>query len=335
MIITLHLLLSILLFYAVNWIGRHSYPIGYTKLSLHPQSNTSLAFNFMLKVFGPVVYLIIVSSFLYKLELDQFVKNIYVVSIYYALLRLAVIILTNKTHFVSWPRYLVHQSTLIIFSYLSYKFLIAEKQNIIPNLASFANELWIIILVFLYQILNKIEFSNESSRRKKESYIRAKYHDFNERYGVKIRSVLKNQKLEALTFAIMIFEDFNRPKVVRLLEVISFYFNLKRKPHTLGVMQYRTSSYINDQESVSLALKKIQQDCLELSRDGDDNNKYEWVFVRKIIERYNGGSLYSSEVSDLYDTLVNLYYKTTQDVILKTSSTPVIGSAYSHGGVHS
>jgi len=289
----------------------------------------------MLKVFGPIVYLIIVSSLLYKLELDQFVKNIYIVSVYYSILRFIVILLTNKTQFVSWPRYLGHSSLLIIFSYLSYKFLIAEKQNIIPDLKSFANELWIIILVFLYQIINKIEFSNESSKRKKELYIRSKYRDFNRRYGLKIRSTLKNQKLEALIFAIMIFEDFNRPKVVRFLEIISFYVHLKRKPHTLGIMQYKTSSYINDQKSVSLALKKIKLDCLELSKEDDASNKYEYFFVRKIIERYNGGSLYNVEVSDLYDILINLYYKDTQDVLLKTNSTPVIGATYSHSGVHS
>ena len=54
----------------------------------------------------------------------------------------------------------------------------------------------------------------------------------------------------------MIYEDFNRPKIVRYFEIIHFY--ITKKAHTLGIMQVRTNKMIDDQTSIILAIKKIK-----------------------------------------------------------------------------
>ena len=44
-VLILHILLAILLFFIVNWLGAHSSPMGYMQLSLGMQDDTSPAFN--------------------------------------------------------------------------------------------------------------------------------------------------------------------------------------------------------------------------------------------------------------------------------------------------
>lgn len=310
------------LFFLINWIGSHSYPIGYTKLSLYPQVDNNLGFNFILKVVGPIIYLIIVASIFYRMGLDHLVTDIYLISAYYVLIRTAIIIITDKTKFISWLRYISFQSFVVTGSYLVYEKIIIKKTNITPDFSSVANELWIIIGVFLYQIINRIEFSNESSIKKKESYIREKYENFQRSFGHAIKEKFSNQKLEALFFAIMIYEDFNRPKAVRLCEYISFFALMKKKPHSLGIMQYKTPSFINDAESVSLALEKVKSSYFDLrlsylNLKSSSDYSYEWNLVGDLIRDYNGGSNYYSEVREIYEKILSIFYKDTKDDLLK------------------
>lgn len=305
-----------ILFFLINWIGSHSYPIGYTKLSLYPQTDKYLGFNFILKVVGPIIYLIVVASLFYRLGLDHLVTDIYLINVYYVFIRIVMVIITNKTKFVSWLRYISFQSLVIVGSYLVYEKLIIKKANITPDFSSIANELWIIIGVFLYQIINGIEFSNASSIKKKENYIRTKYENFHKKFGQEVTAKLAKQKLEALFFAIMIYEDFNRPKVVRICEYISFFVCMKKKPHTLGIMQYKTQSFINDDKSVSLALDKVKASYLNLKYSSEYS--YEWHLVSDLIRDYNGGDPYYSEVREIYEKILDIFYKDTKDDLLKS-----------------
>lgn len=318
--------LGAVLFFLINWIGSHSYPIGYTKLSLYPQTDKYLGFNFILKVVGPIIYLIVIASVFYRLGLDYLIIDIYLISVYYVIIRIVMIIITDKTKFVSWFRYIFFQSLVIVGSYLVYENLIVKKANITPDFSSIANELWIIIAVFLYHIINSIEFSNANSIKKKENYIREKYENFNKIFGHKIKTKLLNHKLEALFFAIMIYEDFNRPKIVRMCEYLSFFICMKKKPHTLGIMQYKTWSFINDDKSVSLALDKVRDSHVRLRsyylniKSSNNHSSHEWSLVSDLIRDYNGGDTYCGEVSEIYDKVVDIFYKDTKDDLLENYS---------------
>jgi hypothetical protein len=44
----------------------------------------------------------------------------------------------------------------------------------------------------------------------------------------------------------MIYENFNRPKVNRIIENVSF--KLSGKKHSIGPMQFQTNEFINDKK---------------------------------------------------------------------------------------
>src|SRR5438093_6181974 len=97
-----HIALAMLLFWIVNWIGKHSTAWGYLQLSLAVRADDAPAFNFVFRVLTPIVYLIIVSAILYAAGLDLLVNRIYFVIIYYFILRVAYNVVLGRTRLMNW-----------------------------------------------------------------------------------------------------------------------------------------------------------------------------------------------------------------------------------------
>jgi hypothetical protein len=184
-----------------------------------------------------------------------------------------------------------------------------------------SNELWIIIIFFLYQILNKIEPSEKGFEKRKNNYVKTFYCKYKSKYEDTINGVLKDTALKPLVYSIMIYEGFNRPKYARILE----YFKLKiKKEATLGIMQVKTCDYINDKRSIELGIKLLEK-ILNNYRNLILNNKYNYSddsdLIYDIIMKYNGRK-YAEEVLSIYKFIYIKFYidnKTSliPDVILE------------------
>lgn len=143
----LHFILGIILFFIINWIGRHSYSVGYMQISMFLKVEEAPAFNFLFRIISPIVYLFIVSAILYKIGLDKFVTNAYFISIYYVVFRLFFNLITNRGLLMNWYRQVLYWISIIAISYFSYSKIIYKKENILPDFDTISNELWIIILI--------------------------------------------------------------------------------------------------------------------------------------------------------------------------------------------
>ena len=311
-----HFALGVLLFFIINWIGKHSYSVGYMEISMFLKVEEAPAFNFLYRIISPIVYLFIVSAIFYKIGLSKYVTDIYFVSIYYILFRLAFNLLTNRGLLMNWFRQFLYWISIITISYYSYTEIIYKKENILPDFTTIANELWIIILIFLFQTLNRLRFSSEKTSQRKESYLKNRLEHFKRKYGKLVDSKTKNDKLKSIAYAIMIYEDFNRPKVARLIENLRFLITKKR--HSLGVLQVQTDKFINDRESVELGLNKLnkiyKEQLKERGLDKEENISIllpdawtnEWSMESKIISNYNKDNSYLHEVKTLTDKIFNL-----------------------------
>ncbi|WP_324068951.1 MAG: hypothetical protein RSE15_00020 [Flavobacterium sp.] len=305
--------LGVILFFLINWIGKQSYSIGYMAISIFVKAEEAPALNFLIRVLTPIVYLIIISSILYSLNLDKFVNNIYLVNIYYIIFRLFINLITIRGKLLDWYRQTLYWSVIIIISYFVYEKIISVKENILPDFTTIANELWIIIIIFIFQLTNNIRFSQNGTVKRKENYLKSRYLHFNRLYGDLIKDITKNEALEAVTYAILIYEDFNRPKVIRIIENLRHRFT--DKSHTLGVMQVKTDKQINDEESVILGTKKIvnsyRKYIMENTVEGEDI--YEWSVINSIISDYNVGTEYLFEVNELSYEIRELFYPNSKD----------------------
>lgn len=147
-IILIHIALSVILFFLVNWLGSKSRGIGYVEFSSFTDDLESPLFNFFFRVVSPVVFIIIVSAIFYALKLDYLVYKIFLITIYYFAIRWITIVALNRSSLTNWLRQLIIGLTSIGLSYLLYKTLLIEKKNILPDPGELANELWIIIILF-------------------------------------------------------------------------------------------------------------------------------------------------------------------------------------------
>lgn len=279
------------------------------QISIFVKSETAPAFNFLFRVLSPVVYIIIVSTILYKLNQDELVKNIYLVPVYYIVFRLGFNIVTNRARLLNWGRQFIHTVAIITVSWLTYDSIIKDKKNILPDLSTVSNELWVIILLFLFQTLNNLQFSSDDTEKRKANYLRLRYNKFKNSFDEIIRGLTQNKKIQALVYAILIYEDFNRPKVARLVENIKF--RLTKKPMTLGVMQIRSSELIDDAQSVKRGVEKILKDLKEIqdNKEITEEGEYrDWYLLPKLVEKFNGGQSYNHEVTDLFSIIWSKFY---------------------------
>ncbi len=158
-----------------------------------------------------------------------------------------------------------------------------------------------------------MRFSNAGTIKRKNAYLVERYNHFKVLYGKTIEEITGNDILEAITYSIVIYEDFNRPKVIRGIENISQFFS--KKPHTLGVMQVRTDRVITDYESVKMGTEKImtayEKYIKQLKEHEEDFSEYGAIY--SIIGNYNNGSEYLNEVYELFAIIKDKYYASTND----------------------
>lgn len=315
-ILIVHIIFGIGLFFLINWIGKHSYSLGYMEISIFVKTEEAPALNFLIRVLTPIVYLIIISSTLYYFRLDKFVWNIYLVNIYYILFRLIFNLATNRGLLLNWYRQTLYWLAIIIISYFTYEKLLKVKANILPDFSTVSNELWIIIMIFIFQVTNNLRFSQEATQNRKDKYLKSRYQFFKKNYGQLIKDLTKNEILESIVYSIMIYEDFNRPKIARLIENLKF--RLTKKPHTLGVMQVRSDKLISDLESVKLGTQKIVSAYQKFLENPPENtiDHFDWYAKSFIINDYNVGKSYSDEVGELAEIIQSTFYKNTKDKLI-------------------
>jgi len=314
-ILLVHFILGIGLFFLINWIGKHSYSIGYMEISIFVKTEEAPALNFLIRVLTPIVFIIIVSSTLYYFGLDKYVWNIYLVNIYYILFRLIFNLATNRGLLLNWYRQFLYWIAIVVISYFTYEKLIKVKENILPDFTTVANELWIIILIFIFQVANNLRFSQEATQKRKYNYLKTRYHYFKRFYGQLIKDLTNNEILESIVYAVIIYEDFNRPKIARHIENLKF--KLIKKPHTLGVMQVRSDKLISDSESVRLGTEKIVNAYKKYLENPTENSSeyFDWHAKNYIINDYNVGTSYNEEVNELAEIIKNTFYKDTIDTL--------------------
>ena len=110
---------------------------------------------------------------------------------------------------------------------------------------------------FLYVTINRISWPRlgASSDERKNRYLRSMYCGLHRRYGAIVARVASNKACEALSYAVMIYESFNRPRVYQLIENrILFPLGMAR---TLGPMQVSTTRRLPEDELVQLGVERI------------------------------------------------------------------------------
>lgn len=132
--------LPIILFVLVNWIGAHSLSYGYVSMTLFTQRDDAPAYNIIFRLLSPIIYVVLIASVYYFLNLDNFVINIwYVVPIYF-LFRILYNVILNKWQLVDKRREIILTVVGTLLSALVYKKFIIIRSNLLPEPSSLTGE---------------------------------------------------------------------------------------------------------------------------------------------------------------------------------------------------
>lgn len=296
-----YLAMSLTLFLIVNLLGRHI-SSGYVQLELPFKEEKNFGFNVFYRIATPIVFILILSGLLVYLGHPRITNNIFLIVIYYLIFRLLFNVAIGRFKLLNWKKELILSFSIGFISLLIQKKVIDIRDFHFPTPQTITDYLWLGVAAFIYQTLNDFSYTSTNNKFKKENYIKSKYFSFKKKYGNLINENLNNPDLINLFYSIMVYENYNRPPIVRVVENI--VFKIFPGSRTLGLMQIKTSNFINDYESVRLAINKINSDCIQFSIDWKDfiqksPSDVPWRLKSEIISKYNGGEKYKLEITNI------------------------------------
>ena len=292
----------------------------YSKFSFDFEKEGNFSGNFFLKVVNPSIYLAICSALLQDAVSEQTFSVLWLIVSFYWLLRFLYIFAFNRRHIINWKYEIASLILSHIFSFTTFQSIITplydSKESIFISLPALRDAVWYAILAYLVVMIWNICKSTFNSSRvyseeKHHEIVIRRYKKLKEKYDSLVSICFSSHsftyssdetKLKCLVYSIMIYEDYNRPPVVRVIE--SF---IKRIfPHrkmSLGIMQFQTTTYINDEQSIRLAIDKLYSSYMQCSNDQ----------LQCAIRDYNPSPDYSEEVNAIYDELLKSEFTLSYD----------------------
>lgn len=288
----LYCILAIILFFIQNWIGSRTYSKGYIRFSLFDSSDEAFSLNYIIKVLGPTVFLIIVVAIIQYARLDKFIDGILSVIYIYIGIRLTLIFIYERASIVNWIVICFYYASIIVFSNIIYYKFISSLPTLLPDFADIKNEIWLLIILFIYQIGNsgaersipnpyyepEQAFLPEFKKRKRK-YVIKKFNEFRKQFEEEINKISKaDSTFNLVILSILIFENFNRPRVIRSIE--RFWVKISHSEVTQGIMQQPSRTPLSDIQSVIIGTKYLHDKYMELIKSGHD-----YLVFRRIIKK--------------------------------------------------
>lgn len=309
-----HIALAGTLFWGVNWLGAHSKTFGY--VSLHPVPRATdpptTLFNVLFRTGAPVAFVLLAATGLYAVGWDAAVQGIWAVPVYYFAGRLALNLFLGRGVVLNWGRELGQAAVSIGAVALLYDRIIRNRDTLMPDPEAVVAEIWITLALFVYVVLNGVEFGRAGAVRRSEHYIDSAYERYRRLYGHVVSRALSTQGTppdpftESVVYAVMIYEGFNRPPRVQALERV-----LQRvwpnTPRTVGPMQVRSAVPMADEASVRAGVERIRQ-VVERTRDGAVPPPAMFDLAFEVYRDYNPDDGYVEDVANVHDVLVRRHY---------------------------
>lgn len=204
----------------------------------------------------PSIYIIIIAA------LIPYVKeNIFLIVIFEIFIRNFYITnVVNQQTEVSNGMFIIENILSIALSLFIYNYFIGQVDTVIPNPEDIKGFIWFLIIIYiayLYNSNSKNKVKEEkvkTTKRKKEKTI-MQYAKFKNMYSNHIKS--KNDLINNLTYAIMIYEDYKTPKLYRSIN--TYIGAVTKKETKYGIMQIPSYERISDEESIKRVITDFEK----------------------------------------------------------------------------
>jgi len=289
MIIT-YIMLAIVLFYILNYFDANN-------------KNSNL-----IHIVLPVVYIVLLASLLKFLDLTIWCDFLFLIIIFELIIRLIYVKkVMEQENLVNSSYYIKIYGLSILFSCLINTMFISKVEEILPTAEEIRPGLWFLIIIFIYLVIKdniKIDITKDTNTfiEKKEEYVVVSYAKLKNMYSDSI--ITSTKELIPVVYAIMVYENYKRPKVLRNLDNIKYRFS--KKQIKMGIMQIASKKIIDDYQSIELAVKKLEKITLKLKTTA--KKKTNKIDTEEVIKNYYG-KIDSSDVIDIYNKIIDFNKK--------------------------
>lgn len=256
--------------------------------------------NVLMNIFIPNVALVLLYWLVSRLGWEMMLKKLWLFVGFYYLYRTILICLVLRRKELYNVKYELCMFVFtVVTEYFVWNYFLIVEDNIFLPISELRNEIWLAVLVIIYkfiemfvdQVVHQKDVVTEQMMKK---YVAKQFDRFYGKYSDCVEINYDNRLLCILLYAIMIFENFNRVKVIRGLERIKIWMG---KTATTGIMQVKSDKYLSDEESIKLAYKMIESDIVgedQLIAD-EQIQSYAW--------QYNPSDDYAQSVAFIYRLL--------------------------------
>lgn len=248
------------------------------------------------KILIPVVYIIILSALCTEIK-----SNIYLIVIFEVFLHnFYTNHIINKEILVNKKEYFINSIISILLSVFIYDYFISKVDSVIPQAEEFRPLLWFLIIIFLYNLfknnfvkVEKLKKNNFIDR--KREYVVITYAKLKNKYYRIVKS--KNILVNRVIYAIMIYENYKNPVLVRrFTNIINRFINKESK---YGIMQVESEKEVDDEKSIKLVLAKMDKSYTKMDKKLSDMDKVSLLLK----EKYEDIE-YINDVIDIYNEII-------------------------------
>ena len=245
-VILFDFILAVPLFFLLNWFE---------------QKKNGTTFEINLTHIGvSLIYLVLVVGFLELIGLSYFTQNIFLIVFLEAIYRFIYLhYVWERESFVNRKAYFMIFVITILLAYLLDVSFLSKVETVFPDANEMKTVIWLLIILFLYLSFKdqvRLDFMKESTITfaKKKEYVVTSYAKLKMKYHNEVAK-FKNKQVIPLFYAVMVYENYQHPPVVRYVRERFF----GRKQNTYGVMQILSSVPLTDLQSIEKAMDRIEQ----------------------------------------------------------------------------
>jgi hypothetical protein len=322
--ILLYIFAAVILFITTGILGRLMFDhkdtlFNYSTFHSFSEEKASLSGNFVLKTFFPCVFIVGLSWLLQIFKLEHLTSNIWLVVFFYWIIRMIwILVIFNRASLTNFAYEAVSFIVSIASAFFVYDifidYCIKNDISVFLSRDELRSGVAFALLLYAINIIWKVLNANGLFSRKniyRDSIIlrdlQIRTVRLVSRYGSFVRETLmelldesqfssKEYLATKLLFSIMIIEDRNRPYLVRAMENLLHKTFMRDKLMSVGIMQVKSISNLNDEQSIREAIKII----LSVIEEEPNNPNYyvteDSAIVSAVCERYNSSYEYLEEV---------------------------------------
>lgn len=210
------------------------------------------------------IYILIVSGIHSTFHISKDNDSIFIIILFEMLLRICYISLIKENNFFhqdNIKRYIV--TFFVVFGLNT--FFISKVSTVFLDLEQLKMVLWLLIIFYFLDVIKNrrkiINISGKNNKKKRENGIEKRenivvqYAKLKNKYFGFVKT--NYRELIPLIYGIMLYENKNKPELFRKIDYYLYQFDGKGRKY--GIMQIYSKYYIDDENSISIAIRRLER----------------------------------------------------------------------------